>query len=128
MVWRWERRTDAARSYWRAPPLFPLLAWAAEVVSYYCLLVSFGWLAPPMLPFAAVGVANFAFAVPGAPASVGTFHLPVSSLLMDSYGADPSMAAAYALALHVGILAPIPLLACFLAARARWHALPIRVR
>ena len=105
-----------------------LLAWAAEVVSYYCLLVAFGWLAPPMLPFAAVGVANFAFAVPGAPASVGTFHLPVSSLLVDSYGADPSMAAAYALALHVGILAPIPLLACFLAARARWDALPIRVR
>ena len=105
--------------------------WAAEAVSYYCLLVAFGWLAPPILPFAAVGVANFAFAVPGAPAGVGTFHMPVSSLLADHFGAEPSMAAAYAVVLHLAVLAPVPLIWVALAARSRWLAVmapaPIRI-
>ena len=105
-----------------------LLAWAAEAASYYCLLVAFGWLAPPMLPFAAVGVANFAFAVPGAPAGVGTFHMPVNSLLVDSFGAEPGLAAAFAVALHVSVLAPVPLLWLLMSARARWQATPVRAR
>jgi len=104
-----------------------VLAWIAEAISYYCLLVGFGWLAPPALPFAAVGVANFAFAVPGAPASVGTFHVPVSSLLVDSFGAEPGMAAAFAVALHVAVLAPVPLVWLLLAARRRWLAARVRV-
>jgi uncharacterized membrane protein YbhN (UPF0104 family) len=99
-----------------------LLAWIAEAVSYYCLLVGFGWLAPPALPFAAVGVANFAFAVPGGPAGVGTFHVPVSSLLVDSFGAEPGMAAAFAVVLHIAVLAPVPLVWVLLAARRRWQA------
>ncbi len=104
------------------------LAWAVEAASYYCLLVAFGWLAPPTLPFAAVGVANFAFAIPGAPAGVGTFHVPVNSLLVDSFGAEPGLAAAYALALHVAVLAPVPLLWLAMAAQRRWVAAPVRVR
>src|SRR5687768_1694415 len=105
-----------------------VLAWAAEAVAYYCLLVAFGWLAPPTLPFAAVGVANFAFAVPGAPAGVGTFHMPVSSLLVDGFGAEPGLAAAFAVVLHLAVLAPVPLVWLLLAARARWQAVPVRVR
>ncbi len=105
-----------------------LLAWAAEAASYYCLLVAFGWVATPTLPFAAVGVANFAFAVPAAPASVGTFHLPVKSLLVDSFGAEPGLAAAFVVVLHVAVLAPVPLLWLLLTARTRWHAVPVRVR
>ena len=108
-----------------------LFAWAAEAVSYYCLLVAFGWLAPPTLPFAAVGVANFAFAVPGAPAGVGTFHMPVSSLLADHFGAEPSLAAAFAVVLHLAVLAPVPLVWLMLAARSRWLAamapVPVRI-
>ncbi|MDP8924764.1 MAG: flippase-like domain-containing protein [Chloroflexota bacterium] len=108
-----------------------LAAWAAEAASYYFLLVAFGWLAPPTLPFAAVGVANFAFAVPGAPAGVGTFHLPVSSLLADHFGAEPGLAAAYAVVLHLAVLAPVPLVWLMLAVRSRWLAAmapaPVRV-
>jgi len=124
--------SDAARR--RGPALvaraatLSLVAWATEAMSYYCLLVAFGWLAPPTLPFAAVGVANFAFAVPGAPAGVGAFHLPVSSLLVDGFGAEPGLAAAFAVALHVGVLAPVPLLWALLAARARLQPTPIRGR
>ena len=103
-----------------------VLAWAAEAVSYYCLLVAFGWLAPPTLPFAAVGVANFAFAVPGAPAGVGTFHVPVSSLLVDSFGAEPGLAAAYAVVLHLAVLAPVPIVWVLLAAQRRWQAVTVR--
>ena len=111
--------------------LLSLAAWAAEAVSYYLLLVAFGWLAPPVLPFAAVGVANFAFAVPGAPAGVGTFQMPVSSLLADHFGAEPSLAAAYAVVLHLAVLAPVPLVWLMLAARSRWLAVmapaPVRI-
>jgi uncharacterized membrane protein YbhN (UPF0104 family) len=103
-----------------------VLAWAAEAVSYYGLLVAFGWIAPPTLPFAAVGVANFAFAVPGAPASVGTFHMPVSSLLVDSFGAEPGLAAAYVVVLHLAVLAPVPIVWLLLAARRRWQAVQVR--
>ena len=103
-----------------------LLAWAAEAVSYYCLLVAFGWLAPPALSFATVGVANFAFAVPGAPAGVGTFHMPVRSLLVDSFGAEPGMAAAYAVVLHVAVLLPVPIFWLLLEARRRWQATAVR--
>ena len=105
-----------------------LLAWAAEAGSYYCLLVAFGWVAPPTLPFAAVGVANFAFAVPGSPAGVGTFHVPISSLLVEGFGAEPGLAAAFAVALHVSVLAPVPLLWLALAARSRWQAAAVWVR
>lgn len=103
-----------------------VLAWAAEAVSYYFLLVAFGWLASPSLPFAAVGVANFAFAVPGAPAGVGTFHVPVSSLLVDGFGAEPGLAAAYAVVLHLAVLAPVPIVWLLLAASRRWQAIAVR--
>ncbi|MCC6175973.1 MAG: flippase-like domain-containing protein [Chloroflexi bacterium] len=103
-----------------------LVAWGAEAIAYYSLLVAFGWVASPLLPFAAVGVANFAFAVPGAPASVGTFHVPVSSLLVDGFGAEPSMAAAYAVVLHVAIMLPVPLLWGVLTARRHWQAAQVR--
>ena len=104
-----------------------VLAWAAEAISYYCLLVAFGWIAPPTMPFAVVGVANFAFAVPGAPAGVGTFHMPVSALLVDSFGAEPGLAAAYAVVLHLAVLAPVPTLWLLLAAHRRWQAVQVRI-
>jgi uncharacterized membrane protein YbhN (UPF0104 family) len=104
-----------------------VLAWITEAVAYYCLLVGFGWLAPPTMPLAVVGVANFAFAVPGAPAGVGTFHVPVSSLLVDGFGADPGMAAAFAVVLHIAILAPVPLVWVLLTARRKWQAANVRI-
>ncbi len=63
-----------------------------------------------------------------AEAAVGTFHLPISSLLVDSFGAEPSLASAFAVALHVGVLAPVPLLWALLTARSRLQAAPIRAR
>jgi len=133
-VWHPRRLLDHAvgAAHRRGPRLLvratqlSVLAWAAEAVSYYCLLVAFGWLAPPTLPFAAVGVANFAFAVPGAPAGVGTFHMPVSSLLVDSFGAEPGLAAAYAVVLHLAVLAPVPIVWVLLAAQRRWVAATVR--
>jgi uncharacterized membrane protein YbhN (UPF0104 family) len=133
-VWHPRRVLDHAvgAAHRRGPRLLvratqlSVLAWAAEAVSYYCLLVAFGWIAPPTLPFAAVGVANFAFAVPGAPAGVGTFHVPVSSLLVDSFGAEPGLAAAYAVVLHIAVLAPVPIVWLMLAARRRWQAVAVR--
>lgn len=133
-IWHPKRLLDHAvgAAHRRGPRLLAratqlsVLAWAAEAVSYYCLLVAFGWIASPTLPFAAVGVANFAFAVPGAPAGVGTFHIPVSSLLVDSFGAEPGLAAAYVVVLHLACLAPVPIVWLFLEARQRWQAVQVR--
>ncbi|MFN0073906.1 MAG: lysylphosphatidylglycerol synthase transmembrane domain-containing protein [Chloroflexota bacterium] len=87
-----------------------VLAWCAQALACYCLLMAFGWLASPALPFATVGVTNFAFGVPGAPAGFGTVEFPMRSL-MDHFGAEPGLASAYTLTMHLSILAPIPLLA-----------------
>ncbi|MCC7371877.1 MAG: flippase-like domain-containing protein [Chloroflexi bacterium] len=134
-VWSPRRLLDqaAGAAHRRGPRLLAraaqlsVLAWAAEAAAYYCLLVAFGWITTPTIPFAAVGVANFAFAVPGAPAGVGTFHMPVSSLLVDSFGAEPGLAAAYVVVLHLAVLAPVPLVWLLLAARRRWQAVTVRV-
>jgi len=64
--------------------------------------------------------------VPGAPAGVGTFHMPVSSLLVDSFGAEPGLAAAYAVVLHLAVLAPVPIVWLLLAAQRRWVAATVR--
>jgi uncharacterized membrane protein YbhN (UPF0104 family) len=133
-VWHPKRLLDhaAGAAHRRGPRLLAratqlsVLAWAAEAVAYYCLLVAFGWIASPTLPFAAVGVANFAFAVPGAPAGVGTFHMPVNSLLVDSFGAEPSLAAAYVVVLHLACLAPVPVFWLLLEARRRWQEIQVR--
>jgi uncharacterized protein (TIRG00374 family) len=105
------RQTDRARII-RAIKL-SVLAWGAQAAACYCLLIAFGWLTTPALPVATVGVTNFAFGLPGAPGGFGTVELPVRSL-MDHFGAEPGLASAYTLTMHLSILAPIPLLAAAL--------------
>jgi uncharacterized membrane protein YbhN (UPF0104 family) len=102
------RQTDRA-SIIRAMNL-SVMAWGAQAVACYCLLIAFGWLASPALPVATVGVTNFAFGLPGAPGGFGTVELPVRSL-MDHFGAEPGLASAYTVTMHLSILAPLPLLA-----------------
>jgi glycosyltransferase 2 family protein len=105
------RQTDR-RQIIRAIKL-SVMAWGAQAVACYCLLIAFGWLASPALPFATVGVTNFAFGVPGAPGGLGTVEFPVRSL-MDHFGAEPGLASAYTVAMHLSILAPLPVLAAAL--------------
>ncbi len=105
------RQTDRPRII-RAIKL-SVMAWGAQALACYCLLIAFGWLTSPALPFATVGVTNFAFGVPGAPGGLGTVEFPVRSL-MDHFGAEPGLASAYTVAMHLSILAPLPLLAAAL--------------
>jgi glycosyltransferase 2 family protein len=105
------RQTDRPRIV-RAIKL-SVLAWGAQAVACYCLLIAFGWLTSPALPVATVGVTNFAFGLPGAPGGFGTVELPMRSL-MDHFGAEPGLASAYTLTMHLSILAPLPLLAAAL--------------
>lgn len=101
------RQTDRARIV-RAIKL-SVLAWCAQAVACYLLLMAFGWLASPALSLATVGVTNFAFGVPGAPAGLGTVEFPMRHL-MDHFGAEPGLASAYPIAMHLSILAPLPFL------------------
>jgi glycosyltransferase 2 family protein len=105
------RLTDRARII-RAINL-SVMAWGAQAVACYCLLIAFGWLTSPALPVATVGVTNFAFGLPGAPGGFGAVELPMRSL-MDHFGAEPGLASAYTVTMHLSILAPLPLLAAAL--------------
>ena len=105
------RQTDRARIVHAIK--LSVMAWGAQAVACYCLLIAFGWLASPALPVATVGVTNFAFGLPGAPGGFGTVELPVRSV-MDHFGAEPGLASAYTVTMHLSILAPIPLLAAAL--------------
>ena len=69
-----------------------------------------------------MGVTNFAFGLPGAPGGLGTVEFPVRSL-MDHFGAEPGLASAYTLTMHLSILAPLPLLAA-----ALWVTRMVRAR
>jgi hypothetical protein len=45
---------------------------------------------------------------------------------VDSFGAEPGLAAAYAVVLHIAVLAPVPIVWLLLAARRRWQAVAVR--
>lgn len=116
------RQTDRPRIL-RAIAL-SALAWCAQALACYCVAIAFGWIPSPALPLATVGVTNFAFGVPGAPAGLGTVEFPMRHL-MDRFEAEPGLASAYPMVMHLAVLAPIPVLwVLMMAARYRRRYLP----
>lgn len=85
------------------------LAWCAQALACYFVAIAFGWLPSPALPLATVGVTNFAFGLPGAPAGLGTVEFPMRHL-MDRFDAEPGLASAYPMVMHLAVLAPLPVL------------------
>ena len=116
------RPIDGVRACWLAPPSSQCWPGPPRQSPTTACWSPLAGSTPPTLPFAAVGVANFAFAVPGAPQGSARSTCPVKSLLVDSFGAEPSLAAAYVVVLHLAVLAPVPIFWLLLAARRRWQA------
>jgi uncharacterized membrane protein YbhN (UPF0104 family) len=91
--------------------------WMSEACVYWFLLMGFSL--PVGLGGAALGMsaANLATIIPSSPGYVGTFHLPLQSVLTSGYGIDQAEAAAYAIVAHAVLVLPIAALGIGLLAR-----------
>jgi len=87
--------------------LMSVVAWALEAGMYYLLLFSFPL---PRLYIAALlgtAVANLASMVPSSPGYVGTFDAGLLAVMVGTFGADQSVAAAYTTLVHAALVLPI---------------------
>jgi uncharacterized membrane protein YbhN (UPF0104 family) len=91
--------------------------WMSEASVYWFLLMGFSL--PAGLGGAALGMsaANLATIIPSSPGYVGTFHLPLQSVLTSGYGIEQAEAAAYAIVAHAVLVLPIAALGVGLLAR-----------
>ncbi len=80
--------------------VWSLCAWIFNVVSIYCLLISFGLFLPPTAPALVVIATNLGMAVPSAPGYVGLYHSVAKQTLMVFPPHDPDLAFAVAVVLH----------------------------
>jgi uncharacterized protein (TIRG00374 family) len=97
--------------------LLTVAGWMAEASVYWFLLMGFSL--PVGFAGAALGMsaANLATIIPSSPGYVGTFHLPLQSILSSGYGIDHAEAAAYAIVAHAVLVLPIAALGIGLLAR-----------
>lgn len=86
-----------------------IVIWLLETAKYWFVMHAF----PFQVSFFALmlmnGIVNLATTIPSAPGYVGTFDAPGIAVLQ-AYGVDKAVAAAYTLVLHVALWAPITLL------------------
>jgi uncharacterized protein (TIRG00374 family) len=80
--------------------VWSLCAWVFNIVSIYCLLISFGLILPPTAPALVVIATNLGMAVPSAPGYVGLYHSVAKETLMVFPPHDPDLAFAVAVVLH----------------------------
>jgi len=113
---------DGFAALGRGPSLLVILlltvfGWVSEASVYWLLFMGFS--IPVGLGGAMLGMsaANLATIIPSSPGYVGTFHLPLQSVLTAGYGVDPSEAAAYAIVAHAVLVLPIAALGIILLAR-----------
>ena len=95
--------------------LLSLPVWLGEAAMYYVIGFSFGlgealggvWMMIPAM-IAVTATSNLATAIPASPGSIGPFELFAAATLV-VLGVSGETAAAYALTLHVALLAPVTL-------------------
>jgi glycosyltransferase 2 family protein len=86
--------------------------WGVSALSFYVMFQAFD--IPVDLSGALLmqGLIMFGIALPSTPGYVGVFEYPITTVL-GLYGADPNLAAAYALTYHVTTFLPITLLGAY---------------
>jgi uncharacterized membrane protein YbhN (UPF0104 family) len=80
--------------------VWSLCAWVFNMVSVYCIMISFGLLLPPTAPALVVIAANLVMAVPSGPGYVGVYHETVKEATL-VFISDPNTALAFAVVLHI---------------------------
>jgi uncharacterized protein (TIRG00374 family) len=92
--------------------LTTIVIWLLETGKYWFLMHAF----PFEVSFFALmlmnGIVNLATTIPSAPGYIGTFDAPGIALL-EAYGVEGAIAAAYTLVLHVALWLPITLLGAY---------------
>ena len=86
------------------------VAWLLEAGMYYLLMYSFPFTRSFVASILGAAVANLGSMIPSSPGYVGTFDLPLSSVLVGTFHIDHSLATGYTLLVHAALIAPISLL------------------
>jgi uncharacterized membrane protein YbhN (UPF0104 family) len=91
--------------------------WLTEASVYWFLLAAFTIPAGYEAALLGMSAANLATIIPSSPGYVGTFHLPLQSILITGYGVNQAEATAYAIVTHAVLVLPIAVLGTALLAR-----------
>ncbi len=94
-----------------------IACWTAELGLYYFVMLAFGFNSGPLSLIAGMVAANLATVVPSSPGYVGTFDLPLQSVLADTFGVATATASSYTLVAHALLLLPVVLLGLVLLGR-----------
>lgn len=89
--------------------LTSVVIWLLETAKYWFVMHAFPFEVSFFTLMLMNGIVNLATTIPSAPGYIGTFDAPGIAVLQ-AYGVDKAMAAAYTLALHAALWAPITLL------------------
>ena len=90
-----------------------IVIWLLETGKYYFVMFAFDFEVSFFALMLMNGIVNLATMIPAAPGYVGTFEL-FGVEVLSSYGVEPSIAAGYTVALHVGLWFPITILGAYL--------------
>lgn len=91
--------------------------WLAEATVYWLVLVASSIPAGFDASLLGMAAASLATIIPSSPGYVGTFHLPLQSILVSGYHVGAAEAAAYAIVTHAVLVVPVAALGVVLLAR-----------
>ena len=94
-----------------------IACWTAEVGLYYFVMLGFGFDSGVPSLVAGMVAANLATVIPSSPGYIGTFDVPLQSVLSDSFGLAAPLAASYTLVTHAVLLVPVALVGLVLLSR-----------
>ncbi len=97
--------------------LLSIACWVAELGLYVLLMIGFGFDSGVFSLVAGMVAANLATAVPSSPGYIGTFDVPLQSVLVDSFGVTAAVASSYTLVAHASLLVPVTLVGLLLLSR-----------
>jgi hypothetical protein len=89
-----------------------VVIWLLETVKYWFVMHAFPFEVSYFALMLMNGIVNLATTIPSAPGYVGTFDAPGIAVLQ-AYGVDKAVAAAYTLVLHVALWVPITALGAY---------------
>ena len=90
-------------------PLFLLSvgAWLCEAAMYYVIMLGFNLGSGPISALLGMAAANLGTMVPSSPSYVGTFDVPLQTVLIEMFGVDPGLATSYTLVVHSALIVPV---------------------
>lgn len=86
-----------------------VIIWLLETVKYWFVMFAFNFSVSFFVLMLMNGVVNLATTLPSAPGYIGTFHAP-GILILELFGVESSVAAAYTVVLHAALWLPITVL------------------